>query len=29
MMTASHKPTKKTLYDRCHEMIDLVCEELG
>ena len=25
----THKPTKKMLYDRCHEMIDLVCEELG
>jgi hypothetical protein len=25
----THKPTKKMLYDRCHEMIDLVCEKLG
>ena len=23
------KPTRKMLYDRCHEMIDLVCEKLG
>ena len=23
------KPTKKMLYERCHEMIDLVCEKLG
>ena len=23
------KPTRKMLYDRCHQMIDLVCEKLG
>ena len=23
------KPTRKMLYERCHEMIDLVCEKLG
>ena len=25
----THKPTKKMLYERCHEMIDFVCEKLG
>ena len=25
---STRKPTRKTLYERCHEMIDLVCEKL-
>ena len=25
---STHKPTRKTLYERCHEMIDLACEKL-
>ena len=25
---STHKPARKTLYERCHEMIDLVCEKL-